>query len=168
DRVAAAEMELAAYARTTLSALPGVTLYSLWPDVATPRLGIVSFNLAGFWHSHLAAILSAEYGIGVRHGCFCAHPFMQKLMHIDDDGAAVIREALAAGHKERIPGAVRISMGLDSTREDIDYVAQALDSIGRNGPMWGYRVLEDSGEYVPSPETRSPPAFSFPLVYPYE
>jgi len=168
DCVAAEESELVAYARSTLSALPGVTIYNLWPDADVPRLGIISFNLAGFWHSHLAAILSAEYGIGVRHGCFCAHPLMQKLIRIDDTGATAIREAIATGHKERIPGAVRISLGLDTRREDIDYVAHALDSIARNGPMWGYRVLEASGEYVPNPETRSRPEFPFPLVYPHE
>ena len=28
----------------------------------------------------LAAVLSAEYGIGIRHGCFCAHPLMMRLL----------------------------------------------------------------------------------------
>jgi selenocysteine lyase/cysteine desulfurase len=165
-RVAEEEIGMAAYARHKLSELPGVTQYALWPRADIPRLGILTFNVAGFWHSHLAAILSAEYGVGVRHGCFCAHPLMTSLIKIDDSEAARIRVNIASCHKDRVPGAVRISLGLGSTREDIDYVAAALESIIRNGPRWSYRVLEGTADYVPEPETRSWPELPFSLNAP--
>ncbi len=163
DRLAAEELEMAAYARSKLAEIPGVTLYELWSDGSVPRLGICSFNVQGFWHSQLAAILSAEYGVGVRHGCFCAHPFMQELLDCDTASAARIQQDIACGRKDKVPGAVRISIGLGTTRDDIDYAAQALTSIVSQGPQWSYRQVEESGEYVPVPETRAWPHLPLPL-----
>ena len=37
----------------------------------------------GVPYAQVAAALSAEYGIGVRHGCFCAHPLVAHLLDID-------------------------------------------------------------------------------------
>ena len=165
-RVAQEEMAMADYTRHKLSELPGVSQYALWPRAGLSRLGILTFNVAGFWHSHLAAILSAEYGVGVRHGCFCAHPLMTNLIKIDDTEAARIRSNIASCHKDRMPGAVRISLGLGTTRQDIDYVAAALESIIRDGPRWRYRVLEGTAEYVPDPETRAWPDLPLSLEAP--
>lgn len=166
DRLAAEELELAAYARRRLAEIPGITLYELWRGADVPRLGIVAFNVEGFYHSHLATILSAEHGVGVRHGCFCAHPFMQQLLDFDATEAASIRHDIACGRKDRVPGAVRISIGLGTTRQDIDDITQALMTIVTDGPSWGYRVVEASGEYVPDPETRLWPDLPLPLHSP--
>ena len=35
-------------------------------------------------HALVAARLSAEFGIAVRHGCFCAHPYVIRLLGLDD------------------------------------------------------------------------------------
>jgi selenocysteine lyase/cysteine desulfurase len=154
DGIAAEEIELANYARRALSRVPGIIRYAMWPTADVVRLGIVTFNLTGYWHSLLAAILSAEFGVGVRHGCFCAHPLMVELIGVNEARADHIRADIASGHKDRIPGAVRMSMGLGTTQEDIDYLVAALESVARDGPRWRYRVLEVSGEYVPDPDTR--------------
>ncbi len=165
-RVAAEEIELANYARMELSKIPGITHYALWPDADVARLGIITFNLATYWHSLLAAILSAEFGVGVRHGCFCAHPFMVKLIGVNDARADRIHADIASGHKDRIPGAVRMSIGLGTTRADIDYFVAALESVLRDGPRWRYRVLGTSGEYVPDPDTRQWPDLPLSLRSP--
>jgi selenocysteine lyase/cysteine desulfurase len=162
DRLAAEELELAAYARRRLAALPGVELYALW-DGGTPRLGILAFNVRGYWHSQVAAILSAEYGIGIRHGCFCAHPLMLHLLHVDDDEAVHIRHEIEAGNKGRVPGAVRASFGIGTTRDDVEYLCRALEAIVTDGPRWAYRLDPASGEYSPDPETRQWPALPVAL-----
>ena len=79
DRVASEEAELLAYARDTLGAIPGYEHYRVWP-ASHPRVGLMAFNLHPYTHDLLAAVLSAEHGIGVRHGCFCAHPLMVRLL----------------------------------------------------------------------------------------
>ncbi len=166
DRVAAEEAEQSAYARRRLSEVPGITQYAMWPRAGVPTLGIHTFNLAGFWHSHLAAILSAEYGVGVRHGCFCAHPLMTSLIKISDADAGQIRADIAASHRDRVPGAVRASLGLGTTHEDIDYLVAALESVRRDGPGWHYSVSEASGEYEPDPDSRVWPELPFPCSAP--
>ena len=155
-RLADEEMALARYARERIGRITGVERYGIWPDDA-PRLGIVAFNLRGYPHSKLAAILSAEHAIGVRHGCFCAHPLMLHLLDVSEEEATLVRDEIAHGHKGRIPGAVRASMGLGTTTDDVDALATALESIVADGPRWRYRQGPDSGEYVPDPETRTWP-----------
>ena len=157
------EMALARYARDRLSRVPGLTLYRLWPE-ESPRLAIAAFNVGDYWHSHLAAILSAEYGIGVRHGCFCAHPLMIHLLGVSDAGAAEIRSGIARGEKAVVPGAVRASMGLGTSRADIDYLCDALASIVADGPRWTYRRDPDTGEFVPDPDPRPMPRLAAELL----
>src|SRR5207248_3100403 len=83
DRLAATESILLEAARAGVAAVPSTQLYHLWPT-GHPRIGVLPFNLRGVSYAKLAAVLSAEHGIGVRHGCFCAHPLMTHLLGIDD------------------------------------------------------------------------------------
>ena len=72
DAVRAHDDEIAAHLLRALAAVPGVEL--LGPGPAVPTLPTATFTVAGVPHALVAARLSAEFGIGVRHGCFCAHP----------------------------------------------------------------------------------------------
>lgn len=162
-RLAEEEMALAEYARQRLANLPGVELYALW-DTGAPRLGILAFNVEGYWHSQVAAILSAEYGIGVRHGCFCAHPLVLHLLRIGSAEAAAIRGEIAGGNRSRVPGAVRASMGLGTRRADIDALHDALAALVARGPQWRYRLEPETGEYLPEPDTRQWPMLPLALA----
>jgi selenocysteine lyase/cysteine desulfurase len=155
-RLAEHEKALATYARERLARIDRVEVYRLWPE-ESDRLGIATFNLAGVPHSLLAAILSAEFGIGVRHGCFCAHPLMIHLLRVSDARADQIRAGIASGDKSVVPGAVRASMGIGTTTEDIDALVEAVEIIAAKGPSWTYRLDAPSGEYMPEPETRDLP-----------
>ena len=112
----------------------------------------------------LAAVLSAEHGIGIRHGCFCAHPLMVRLLHVADDEVDRLLTEMRAGHHERLPGAARMSLGLGSTSADIDALADALRSIAAEGPQWTYSVNPESSEYEPDPDTRPLPPLPMRLV----
>lgn len=68
-----------------------------------------------------------------------------------------------AGHHERLPGAARMSLGLGSTRGDIDALADALGQIAADGPQWTYAVNDRSDEYEPEPDPRPLPALSMRL-----
>jgi selenocysteine lyase/cysteine desulfurase len=58
----------------------------LWPGAVelrtfgadAPRVGIVSFVLAGRGSAEVAAELATGHGIGVRDGLFCAHPLARR------------------------------------------------------------------------------------------
>jgi selenocysteine lyase/cysteine desulfurase len=153
------ERELREYARIRLAAIDGVTLYSLWGPTH-PRLGILTFNVGTLHHSLVAAALSSEHGIAVRHGCFCAHPLVMKLLRADED--AIWRQ-LADHDKTRVPGAVRISLGVGATEAEIDAAVEALSDIASRGPRWTYRQSRRSGEYEPYPDPRPLPELPFRL-----
>lgn len=161
-RLADEERELQQYARARLSAIEGIRLYSIW-SADHPRVGIVTFNVGDLHHSLVAAALSAEWGIAVRDGCFCAHPLIMELLHVDAAQADAFREEIRAGDKRRVPGAVRISLGIGTTEADVDAAAEAIRSIASEGPRWTYRQDRRSGEYEPHPDPRPLPHLPFRL-----
>ncbi len=161
-RLMVEEAELANYARRSLADVPGLEIYCLWgPEVS--RIGVITFNLRGYEYNQVATILSSEYGIGVRDGCFCAHPLMLRLLKIGGQGAREVRERLRAGDRRSIPGAVRASIGLGSSREDVDRLVAALRAIGSDGPQWTYRFEPDTGTYHADPDPRELPLLRIPF-----
>ena len=81
-----------------LDAIEGVQTYSLFgPD--HERVAVATFTVDGVDPSLVSAALSAEHGIGVRDGKFCAHLCVDALL--DDPYAAASTTAVRA---ERRPG----------------------------------------------------------------
>lgn len=78
DRAAIAkhDSELAAFAYTRLSTLPGIRL--LGPRSAEDRRGLVSFAFEGV-HAHDVVTFADEDGIALRGGHHCNQPLMKKL-----------------------------------------------------------------------------------------
>jgi selenocysteine lyase/cysteine desulfurase len=163
DRLAAEESELLACARERLGEVPGFEHYRVWP-ADHPRVGLLTFNLGTIPYDLLATILSAEHGIGIRHGCFCAHPLMMRLLRVDDAEADRLIAATRAGGHERLPGAARMSLGLGSTLADIDALADALMAIAADGPGWTYRMNPETDEYEPDPDPRPLPSLPMRMV----
>ena len=163
DRIADEERVLAAYARAELSGVDGFEHYRVWPD-DHPRTGLLTFNLTGVPYDLLAAVLSAEHGIGIRHGCFCAHPLMVRLLRVADEEMDRMMAEARAGHHERLPGAARMSLGLGSTKADVDALDDALRAIADDGPRWTYSVDPESDEYEPDPDPRPLPPLPMRLV----
>lgn len=89
------------------------------------RVAIIPFNISGIPHGTTAAILSYEGGIAVRSGCFCAQPYVQRLLKIPPEEIKGRIDDSQAPH----PGVVRISFGLYNTREEIDVLAALLQHI---------------------------------------
>lgn len=146
DAIARHEAELTARAFERLSEIDGLRIYG---DVGLRRLGVITFNLEPFPHSLVAAILSAEYGIGVRNGCFCAHPYLVQLLGVADADVRLLRGRLKAGDRGAIPGMVRVSFGGYNTLEEVDMLADALWSIARGKHKGDYVLERSTGEYAP-------------------
>jgi selenocysteine lyase/cysteine desulfurase len=147
DAVAAHERSLAVRLWTALERVPGLESLTQWPAGTVDRVGVATFNLAGYRDPLLAAVLSAEHGIGVRHGCFCAHPLMTHLLGVPDADAQRLHDELRAGRHPRLPGAVRASLGLGSTAEDVDRLVAALREIATYGPRSSYVHMPEHDEY---------------------
>ena len=104
-----------------LESLDGVHVARIWPDSPDP-VGVVTFTVGDLNPGLVAAYLSAEHGIGVRDGRFCAHPLLAHL---------------GASH-----GAVRASVGVGTTAEHVDRLVAALAALLRRGTQAEYEVVD--------------------------
>ncbi len=151
DAVAQHEAELTAYALRRLREVPGIQILgNPDPDEAALRVGAIPFNLAGMSHFLVAAILGYEFGIGVRNGCFCAHPYILHLLGLSPAEAEAVRVELVARNKSQMPGLIRASFGLYNTFEDVDALVDALSQIARGEYHGTYTQDPESGDYTPT------------------
>lgn len=164
DAVAQHEAELTAYALKALSRVPGVHIFGdTDPERAEERLGAIPFLVEGKSHFLVSAILGHEYGIGVRAGCFCAHPYLLRLLNVDSEAARKVREKMLAGDRSDMPGLIRISFGLYNTTEEVDRLVEALEAIQRGDYHGRYTQDVASGEFHPEGWSPDFNAF-FPLT----
>ncbi|MDQ8701442.1 aminotransferase class V-fold PLP-dependent enzyme [Streptomyces sp. LHD-70] len=145
DSLVAREQQLIGLVRDGLAEVPEVKVLSLFGDDA-PRVGVLSFVVDGWNSSHFAAALSAEYGIGVRDGLFCAHPLVRTLLGSDP------QEQGECGAPEGAPGekslnAIRVSFGAGTPDEHVERFVRAVRELVREGARWSYRT--EGGRCVP-------------------
>ncbi len=131
-----------------LHGLPGVEILSLWGPSA-PRIGVVGFTVRGWEPALLSSALSAEYGIGVRDGAFCAHPLVAEL----------VRDR---GSRGRRPSALRASFGAASQPEDVHRLLSALREILTRGLRCRY--VQSDGRFAPDPDPRAQPELGLPAA----
>lgn len=150
DAVAQHEAELTAYALERLPGVPGIRLFGdTNPENAANRLGVLPFQIAGVSHFLVAAILGYEFGIGVRSGCFCAHPYILNLLGLNREQAQQVRAEMLSGNKADMPGLLRASFGLYNTLEEVDALTAALTQIARGEYAGNYEQDRATGEYRP-------------------
>lgn len=146
--VRAHDDHLATHLRSRLAAVPGVRL--LGPGLSTPTLPLATFVVEGVPHALVAARLSAEFGIGVRHGCFCAHPYLLRLLGLTPAQVSAYRDAVIAGDRREIPGAVRASAGLSTSAGDVDRLVAAITAIASDAaPPVPYEQDPATGDFWP-------------------
>ncbi|MDK1343501.1 aminotransferase class V-fold PLP-dependent enzyme [Streptomyces sp. 378] len=145
DTLVAREQYLVRTVREGLADVPRVRFLSLFGDDA-PRVGVLSFVVEGWNSSHFAAALSAEYGIGVRDGLFCAHPLVRTLLGGDPQTQG------ECGSPEAAPGekslnAIRVSFGAGTPDEHVERFVRAVKELVTDGARWNYRT--EDGRCVP-------------------
>ena len=103
DAVAASESDLLGYAERQLAEVPGLRF------VGTPqrRAGAISFLLDGI-HPYDAGTVLDRLGVAVRTGHHCAQPVMDRF---------------------GVPGTVRASFALYSTKADVDALVDGLGTV---------------------------------------
>jgi len=121
------EKTLTNHAIDSLQNIPYIELYHN-PIDNDDRVSIIPFNIKGLHHSVVANILSHEFGIAVRNGCFCAQPYIQRLLNISqEDTKQYIEDDTLP-----LPGMVRISFGVYNTINEINTLVKALYHICLN------------------------------------
>ncbi|NFV70862.1 aminotransferase class V-fold PLP-dependent enzyme, partial [Clostridium botulinum] len=121
------EQNIFKYAFRNISQIPDIKIYSC-ADINYPRVAIIPFNINGMHHSITAEILSKEFGIAVRSGCFCAQPYVQQILNIPKEEIG----SYADKPMSERPGMVRLSFGMYNDIYEIDFLVMALNKIVQN------------------------------------
>lgn len=134
-----------------LGDVPKVRL--LGPQTPDDRVAVCSFSVEGWSPAALATALNAEHGIAVRHGCFCAHPYLMELLGIE--AGPFVEEIRRGGSTSQpgIPGAVRASLGVYNTEDEVDALLLAVQDLAKRKGDSGYRWIERDERWVPAPLT---------------
>ena len=125
EAVEAHERALTEQLRAGLAAIDGVTTYSIF-GAQHDRIGVATFTINGLDSSLVSAVLSAEYGIGVRDGKFCAHLLVEALLDPPHGG-------------DSPETAVRASVGLANDAEHVTRLLQAVATLADEGPAFEYQ-----------------------------
>jgi cysteine desulfurase / selenocysteine lyase len=147
-RIAAHEAELAHYATARLASVPGVTIHGPAESAEVPKVGVIPFTVEGLDPGLVAAVLGYEHGVGVRHGCFCAQPYIHHLLGVRHAESGRWLDRARGGEQRGAPGMVRISLGAYNNAADVDRAVRALEWLVVGEVLGTYRMLGD-GTFVP-------------------
>jgi selenocysteine lyase/cysteine desulfurase len=134
--------------RRGLASIPGVHL--LGPDLDAETLPVAAFTVQGVPHALVAARLAAEEAIGVRHGCFCAHPYLMRLLGLGGEQVHRYRDQVRRGDRSAMPGAVRASAGINTAEDDVQRLLAAVARVAAEAPPIHYDQDPHTGDYHPS------------------
>ena len=149
DEIARHELRVRSRAAELLAKLPGVRLYGAQPTPDHGQVAVLAFDSTRVAHGLLAAALGHEWGIGVRHGCFCAHPYIAGLLGLSPAAIAEMKSDALRNDRSRFPGLVRLSFAAYNTIEEAEYAAEAVEAILTEGPRARYALDRTTGEYLP-------------------
>lgn len=114
-----------------LADLDAVRIQRIWDDSAD-AIGVVTFTVDDYAPGEVGAYLSAEHGVGVRDGRFCAHPLLARF---------------------GLTGALRASFGVGSRLDDADRLVAALRQLVTDGRALDY-TQTGPNSWVPTDDPR--------------
>jgi len=151
DTVLHEDMKLTNFGISEILKLDEVVIYGENCTITCPRAGSISFNIKSMDHGLVAAVLNDYFNIAVRNECFCAHPYVEKMLEITHQRQ--ITEAKAKlkdspWHIEPWMGMVRASFGIYNTIDDVNYFIKALkEIINKKKYYQSQYVAKGNGDY---------------------
>ena len=151
DNILKEDEELIQYTMDKMDSISDIYIYGDTDIVKCPRAGTISFNIIDMDHGLVAAILNDYFNIAVRNECFCAHPYVEKMLHMthkDQISDLECQDNRLAWTVEPWMGMVRVSFGLYNNQKDIDFLIIALTKIIENKNYYREQYLiNDDGDY---------------------
>ncbi|MBS4536586.1 aminotransferase class V-fold PLP-dependent enzyme [Clostridium sp. D2Q-14] len=138
---------------SNLKTIQNIKLYISFDNInPNNHLGVISFNIKNIPHNFLASLLSFEGNIGVRNGCFCAHPYVHRLLNLSSTDIRKMQQKMIFGQIKDVPGLVRISFGMYNTEKEIDNFIKFLNLIINNIDEYKikYKYNQEYNCYFPS------------------
>jgi selenocysteine lyase/cysteine desulfurase len=88
--------------------------------------GVLSFEVQNKLNSSLAKNLAHGAGIGTRFGCLCAHIYLKYLLNFSPLQENIQRFVLRAVPVLKLQGVLRVSFGLQNTKQDVELMLDRL------------------------------------------
>ena len=152
DIILKEDMDLTNYALNKMIKIDDLVVYGDSNQDTCPRAGTISFNLKGFNHGLVAAILNDYFNIAVRNECFCAHPYVEKMLettHMDLIEKNRESNGKSFWNIEPWMGMVRLSFGIYNSKHDVDCFINAIKYIiENNGFLKSKYSINKHGDYV--------------------
>jgi len=107
-----------------LKEIPGITFFDDTENTGD-KVGLLVFNIDGIYSGDVAQEFADRWGIAVRQGAFCSHPYVFRLLGIPD-------EEITDTMFERsftMPSMVRVSFGIYNTEDEVDILLDAVRTI---------------------------------------
>ena len=115
-----------------LTKIEGLKLYGVTSTETlgfANKIGVFVFNLKGIMPGKLAKELAIRSGIGVRFGCHCSHIIVKHLLKVTPFIEKFQSVLVRLFPKLRLPGLLRVSLGIENTKEDVDTLIRVLSEI---------------------------------------
>ena len=110
-----------------LDEIDGVQILGDIPS--SKRIGVVTFNAKNIHHETVSKELNDREGIATRNGCFCAHPYVLRLMGVPKEKVMAMRDEILKGNDPDKPGAVRAAIGIYNNKAEIDKLLNTVEAI---------------------------------------
>lgn len=129
ENIVAYEHALVSYAYHELRKIPGVRVH-----VPAERIKhVIPYDLDGFDARLVAAVLSKEYGVGLRSGAFCTYEYIRKLKRISEEEDRKIAADVDQGITRTIPNIARASFSICNGFHDCDNFVGAMADVAHKG-----------------------------------
>ena len=151
DLILEEDLSLTNYAINKMKKNDDIYIYGDTNSNECIRTGTISFNVIGMDHGLVASILNDYFNIAVRNECFCAHPYVEKMLH-NTHNEQINNLDCQDDHLqwavEPWMGMVRASFGIYNTEDDINSLINALSTIINNKDYYIQRYSKDlNGDY---------------------
>lgn len=126
------EQELTALMLSGLQEIPGMKIVGIREydeKKLAKRVGVIPFNLGNMVSFGVGKKLAIQSGIGVRVGCHCAHILVKHVLGVGPGLEKFQRIMQTLIPAMSFPGVVRVSLGIENTRQDVVTLLSALKQI---------------------------------------
>ena len=132
EQIEKEEHELTAMAVSGMQKIPGMKMVGIREyneAKLAQRVGVIPFNLGNMVSFSVGKKLANLNGIGVRVGCHCAHILVKYVLGVGPGLEKFQRIMQRMIPAISFPGVVRVSLGLENTKEDVEAMLSSLKQI---------------------------------------
>ena len=106
------------------------------------KIGVIPFALKNKMATQVGKELAILGGIGVRTGCHCAHITVKHILQVGPGLEKFQKLIVTLFPKLSLPGVVRVSLGIENTKEDVDILIQVLAEIAEKSQSSSTKVVK--------------------------